>query len=203
MIVAHPDDETLWGGVTLATENGWGVLCLTNRANRSRKTAFHKALSILGAHGTILDIPDRRSDPATPADIKQIDAVVAHLLGNNKIQQVMTHGPDGEYGHSFHMLISEVVSSQVKKFNDDTGRSISLKYFNFDPEIDFSQTRQEVWKTKSRALNAYFPDQGTPDSDLRHIELAKHENPQLATEYVRPTDLIATIYAGSTIEITP
>ena len=39
MVVAHPDDETLWGGAHL-TEGGWFVVCLTNGYNEVRKNEF-------------------------------------------------------------------------------------------------------------------------------------------------------------------
>ncbi|HDR7646817.1 TPA: PIG-L family deacetylase [Bacillus mycoides] len=30
MIVAHPDDESIFWGAALINENGWKVICLTN-----------------------------------------------------------------------------------------------------------------------------------------------------------------------------
>ena len=203
MVVAHPDDETLWGGATLAPEKGWGVLCLTNRSTRNRRLAFYKAMKTLGVEGVILDIPDRRSDPATSTDVYQIAAAVSHLLDKGEVKQVLTHGPDGEYGHAFHKLVCETVSQCVGKFNERSSKQIELRYFNFDAEIDLSESLNGAWETKSKALSAYFPEHGTPDSDLRHIELSKHEAPQLAAHYTHPVELLKMIYVDSSIEITP
>jgi len=203
MVVAHPDDETLWGGATLATEKGWGVLCLTNRSTRNRRLAFYKAMKSLGVEGAILDIPDRRSEPATSADIDQITAAVSQLLDPGAVKQVLTHGPDGEYGHAFHKLVCKTVSKCVGEFNEGKSKHIELRYFNFDAEIDLSESLNGAWETKSKALSAYFPEHGTPDSDLRHIELSKHEAPQLAAYYTQPVELLKKIYVDSSIEITP
>jgi LmbE family N-acetylglucosaminyl deacetylase len=203
MVVAHPDDETLWGGATLATEKGWGVLCLTNRSTRNRRLAFYKAMDTFGVEGVILDIPDRRSDPATSADIDQITAAVSRLLDQGKVKQVLTHGPDGEYGHAFHKLVCGTVSKSVGKFNEYNSKHIGLRYFNFNAEIDLRESLTGAWEIKSKALTAYFPEHGTPDSDLRHIELSKHEAPQLAEYYSRPVELLEKIYVDSSIEITP
>ena len=34
MVVAHPDDEVLWGGANLLAEPGWKVLVATNVRNK-------------------------------------------------------------------------------------------------------------------------------------------------------------------------
>ena len=39
MIVAHPDDETIWGGSHLINGN-YTVLCITNGNNKKRKKEF-------------------------------------------------------------------------------------------------------------------------------------------------------------------
>ena len=41
MIVAHPDDETIWGGGHLL-EGGYFVVCITNGENEIRKEEFVK-----------------------------------------------------------------------------------------------------------------------------------------------------------------
>ena len=55
MVVAHPDDETLWGGAHL-TEGGWFVVCLTNGYNEVRKNEFYEVMKESGNIGLILNI---------------------------------------------------------------------------------------------------------------------------------------------------
>lgn len=57
MDVAHPDDETLWGGAHL-TEGGWFVVCLTNGYNEVRKNEFYEVIKKFGCEGMILSYPD-------------------------------------------------------------------------------------------------------------------------------------------------
>lgn len=57
MIVAHPDDETLWGGAHLK-EGKWFIVCMTNQYTASRKAEYKKMLAASGAKGIILDYPD-------------------------------------------------------------------------------------------------------------------------------------------------
>ena len=61
MVVAHPDDETLWGGAHL-TEGGWFVVCLTNGYNEVRKNEFYEVIKEFGCEGMILSYPDLLSN---------------------------------------------------------------------------------------------------------------------------------------------
>ena len=57
MIVAHPDDETLWGGEQLLKEN-YLVICITNGDNKIRKKEFEKVMEETKDYGIILNYPD-------------------------------------------------------------------------------------------------------------------------------------------------
>ena len=57
MIVAHPDDETLWGGAHLIKEN-YFVVCLTNDYNAQRANDFKKIIKFTKNSGIILNYPD-------------------------------------------------------------------------------------------------------------------------------------------------
>src|SRR5215510_5098323 len=54
MIVAHPDDESLFGGEALTSTRGWTVICVTNGTNEQRRREFINAMSSIGANYTIL-----------------------------------------------------------------------------------------------------------------------------------------------------
>lgn len=58
MIVAHPDDETIWGGSHLINGN-YTVLCITNGNNKKRKKEFMKVLEKTHSKGIILSFPDK------------------------------------------------------------------------------------------------------------------------------------------------
>ena len=40
MIVAHPDDELIFGGAELIQNKGYKVICITNQDNIQRKKEF-------------------------------------------------------------------------------------------------------------------------------------------------------------------
>ncbi len=57
MIIAHPDDETLWAGDHIMKDR-YLIICLTNGNNKIRKKEFEKAMELTGNYGIILNYPD-------------------------------------------------------------------------------------------------------------------------------------------------
>ena len=60
VVVAHPDDETIWmGGTILANPKiNWTVLCLCRASDKDRAPKFKKVLKKLKVQGVILDLED-------------------------------------------------------------------------------------------------------------------------------------------------
>ena len=61
MIVAHPDDESLFGGEALTSSGGWTVICVTNGTNEQRRREFIEAMNSIGVNYTSLIIRGRRA----------------------------------------------------------------------------------------------------------------------------------------------
>lgn len=191
VIVAHPDDETLWAGATIAAEPGTGVLCLTNRSVRARRSAFQRAMSALGAVGVILDVPDRRSEPPTASDLDQMTAAVRLVLLACPSAAVFTHGPEGEYGHVMHQSVSAVVTTVAKDLGAD------LWYFDFAHLEDPADPGLGVPAAKALAFEAYFPPDGeVPESDAQHMRLSALERPTRARDYQGLSSAVAMIYGS-------
>jgi LmbE family N-acetylglucosaminyl deacetylase len=192
MVVAHPDDETLWGGATLAREPGWGVICLTHSRTRHRRRAFEEAMRRLEAVPVLFDVPDRRTGEVTAEDRDLMSGILDPILTRHGIEFILTHSPDGETGHRIHMAISDVVS----RIADPS----ALHYFSFDPALDLARDEPDVWERKAHALRAYFdPLESAAGNDGLHIRLSRHERPVLAADYRRPNELILSVYRGSTV----
>lgn len=123
MIVAHPDDETLWGGGHLQ-EGNWLVLCLTNQSYTLRKNEFKTAMENLGQKGIILDYPDLQKTKSG-VNVKNLWGNV--LTGMRKDldliihyknwEQIVTHNPQGEYGHIHHIMTNKEVTSICRTDN--------------------------------------------------------------------------------------
>ncbi|NTU89005.1 MAG: hypothetical protein HGA54_03730 [Actinobacteria bacterium] len=112
MIVAHPDDETLWGGAHLYG-GGWLVICLSNLTTDGGVHApeFANIVSYFGCKGIILDYSDNDAWIDAPT-IAYITQDVSTVLGYQGIQWelVATHNPNGDYGHSHHRSASDITT---------------------------------------------------------------------------------------------
>ena len=60
LIVAHPDDETLWAGGTILSHPTWKffVVCLCRESDEDRAPKFYKALKVLKSEGVMGDLDD-------------------------------------------------------------------------------------------------------------------------------------------------
>jgi LmbE family N-acetylglucosaminyl deacetylase len=134
-VLAHPDDETLGVGGTLAkyAAEGCAVSLLTaTRGGGGRYLTFppghpeHPGALELGAireaelrsaaaelgvtEVTVLDYPDKHVDRAEPHHA--IAAIAGHLR-RVRPDVVITFGPDGAYGHPDHIAISQFTSAAI------------------------------------------------------------------------------------------
>lgn len=119
MIVAHPDDELLWGGAHLIEDN-YLVVCVTCGSNKLRVIEFDKVMKATGEKYIMLGYPDKTNgerdnwDTVREDIISDIDKIIALKDWNI----IVTHNPDGEYGHIHHQMTSQIVTDAVKaKYN--------------------------------------------------------------------------------------
>ena len=103
LIVAHPDDETLWAGGTILNHPSWNwfVVCLCRGNDKDRAPRFYKALKIFKSKGIIGDLddgPEQRS-----LDENEIEHAILGLLPPWHFDLIITHSPTGEYtSHKRH-----------------------------------------------------------------------------------------------------
>jgi LmbE family N-acetylglucosaminyl deacetylase len=126
MIVAHPDDETIWGGAHLL-EGGYFVICITRGYDEERSAEFCKVLKDSGNEGIILNYPDKvlgKRDDWDRVDGK-IKKDIKNVLKLKNWEMIVTHNKDGEYGHRHHIMLNKMVRLEAEK----TSKSNSLFYF--------------------------------------------------------------------------
>jgi len=132
-VLAHPDDESLGFGGTLAKYSASGIetfLVTATRgesgAYRGRRDASHPGAEALGAirEGELraaaavlgireiswLDYRDGQLDRADPLEARH--RIVRHLR-RVRPQVVITFGPDGAYGHPDHIAICQFTTAAV------------------------------------------------------------------------------------------
>lgn len=95
IVVAHPDDETLWcGGLMLRYPGRWTVICCSiPRADPIRAWKFFDACAVLGARARLLPFVEARADePLGHLEALELDGYDC----------IVTHNETGEYGHRHH-----------------------------------------------------------------------------------------------------
>jgi len=97
LIVAHPDDETLWAGGTLLSHPEWEcfVVCLCRGSDTDRNPKFYKTLKFLNAEGTMGNIDDEPEQ--IPLNDQLLESAILELLPPKHFDLIITHSPDGEY----------------------------------------------------------------------------------------------------------
>lgn len=130
-VLAHPDDESLGTGGTLAKYNAEGVETFLVTATRGERGRFGDAVERPGLeevgrvreaelraaatklgtrHVALLDYLDADLDKADPVEAT---AKVAAQIRRARPQVVITFGPEGGYGHPDHIAISQVTGAAI------------------------------------------------------------------------------------------
>lgn len=112
IIVAHPDDETLWAGGTILSHPHWScfVVCLCRSDDKDRAPKFYKALEIMRAEGIMGNLDD--GPEQVPLKDSEVESTVLNLLPARHYDLVITHNPTGEYTkHLRHEETSKAVLS--------------------------------------------------------------------------------------------
>ena len=189
MIVAHPDDETLWGGAHL-NEDNYLVVCITCGKNRWR---YHeiKAVTKMSNNSFVgLYYPDKtlftinnwhRSYDSIQKDVEKI-------VKMKKWKQIVTHNKQGEYGHIHHKKTHKIVTDVYEnlKLQDkvklyyfgDYYSNKKIKLLTKDDylmsDVDFLKKEKMIKKYKSQ----YFVTK-----KFKHMN--RHENFQEYNEETR------------------
>lgn len=177
MIVAHPDDETLWGGAHLLNDR-WLVVVLTNGFNADRKEDFYNVMNRTNDKHIILTYPDTKldwyaadgghryeTDEWTTAE-KGMKADITLLMNYKKWDTIATHNPNGEYNKNHHKMTSAYVT-QCWKNSNSSGTPLYYfgRYYGAYNTIPGEQISSEDLKVKRELIDLYLPiAQGAIDS---------------------------------------
>jgi LmbE family N-acetylglucosaminyl deacetylase len=158
VLVAHPDDETLWAGGTLLAHRDWApwvtTLCRASDADRSPK--FFRALAGLSALGGMADLND---DPEqTPLSDEQVERALLDTLPSRRFDKILTHSPNGEYTQ--HLRHEEVARAVLRlwiageisagelwlfAYEDGAGHHLPTAIASADVTVELSL---ELWQRK-------------------------------------------------------
>lgn len=150
VVVAHPDDETLWcGGLILQRPDwDWFVLTLCRGEDPDRAPRFRHVLQYLGAAGVMADLDDGPAqDPLDQALIQR--TILDRLLGRSH-DLVLTHGPLGEYTR--HRRHEECSAAMVQLWRDGLIKTKEMKLFAYEDQDGSTMPRARADADETESL---------------------------------------------------
>jgi len=166
VIVAHPDDETLWAGGTILMhpDNRWTVVTLCRGSDADRVPRFHKAMECFGAKGVMGDLDD--GPEQKPLRMVAVEDAIAELLPSDRYDLVLTHGLWGEYtSHRRHEEVAKAVMAlresgrlsveELWMFAYEDGGKKYLPRPMADADVHFRLPR-DIWEQKHRIIHEIY-----------------------------------------------
>lgn len=166
IIVAHPDDETLWAGglMLLHPQTRWTVITLCRKSDPDRAPKFMRVMQYLGAKGIMGDMDD--SPEQKPLVEKEIRKTILSLLPMDRFDLVLTHSRWGEYTrHLRHEETSRAVTTlfntkelsgkQVWMFayEDGGGKYLPKPIRDTDFQVWLPD---KIWQEKYRIITEFY-----------------------------------------------
>lgn len=130
VIVAHPDDETLWAGGTILSHPFWNwfIVSLCRKSDTERATKFFESLKILSSEGIMGDLDD--GPDQIPLKENELEQTILKLLPNKHFDLIVTHSPNGEY--TKHLRHEETGKAVIKLWQEGKISTKELWLFAYE-----------------------------------------------------------------------
>lgn len=166
VIVAHPDDETLWAGGTilLHPDTNWTIITICRKSDPDRAPRFFRCLEVLNAAGAMGDFDD--GPQPKPLNLKELQRGIVALLPSKRFDLIITHSQQGEYTrHLRHEETAsavfalwkskEISAGQLWQFayKDNGGKYLSKAVEDADIVNNLSK---EIWRKKYEIITEVY-----------------------------------------------
>lgn len=199
LIVAHPDDEVLWGGMNLLLQPGWFVVCASHVSDPVRSREFYKTMSFCNVTKYIMfDVKEEYTESESESDRmfhKTPFEDALRELSSRSWKLVLTHNDKGEYGHQHHRTVHRLIMKyfpSAKTFGIGTRLS--------DTSIELKRNLLVYYKKTQAVAKKIFDRKA---NTLRKAEREHFFNEQLYVPQFREVSkVIHQIWFGKPLEPT-
>jgi LmbE family N-acetylglucosaminyl deacetylase len=166
VIVAHPDDETLWTGGSILCHPKWQcfIVCLCRASDTERAQKFYNALNVLKAQGVMGDLDDGPEQKAL--DEKEVENYILKLLPEEHFDLIISHNPSGEYTR--HLRHEETGKAVINLWHTDQIFTNELWTFAYEDGNKqyyprpvkntpiYNKLTQRIWLRKYRLITETY-----------------------------------------------
>lgn len=168
MIVAHPDDELLWGGSHLLDEE-YLVVVLTHGWNTIRKSDFSRVMNYMNRKSIILSYPDSKREywkgnvwsydtDSLSTCLNGIRKDLQLILTYKNWDEVATHNPQGEYGKYHHQMTNKLVTEGFNKYLRGKSKLYYFgRFYSASAQIPGERISEENLAVKNKLVEYYLP----------------------------------------------
>lgn len=175
MIVTHPDDDMFWGGGHLIEDN-YLVVCVTCGMDENRKIEFETVMNATNDRFIELSYPKsvdenlgKEWDFSVGSSVYQD---LEKIINLKDWEMIVTHNPDGEYGHKYHIATSQITTSLIK----DKSKFYYFGHYYYASQVANLSTEvlsEETYNKKMEIIKYYISQAG---SVSYHQQMFHNEN---------------------------
>jgi len=153
MIVAHPDDEILFGFHDIYYNNV-DIICLTSSDDKIRSNEFNNVINELkedyssNNKGIILSLKDGQNELWDNYKTDEIIDIYIKPYINKKYDMIISHDENGEYGNKQHMRVNMICIELSKQ--------LDIKFMTFQSRFNITDLENSDYVEKrNKLLNMY------------------------------------------------
>jgi len=147
VIVAHPDDETIWmGGTLLKSKANKTIITLCRKDDKDRFPRYDKACKVFNAQSYMSDLDDSEKGHYKNISSEEVIIRILKIIKDKKYDYLYTHGENGEYGHIRHIEIHKAIEEMLKQNLISPKKVFFFSYIKTDKNSNINSNADKLIK---------------------------------------------------------